>query len=490
MLESRKKRKASSDGANDSSEMTMTVGRYLKNERESQGQDLMQVAEMLCIHRSYLQAIEEGEIDQLPGPTYAVGFVRTYAEHLGLDGNKVAERFKEEAKVSKKRAQLVFPSPMPEGQIPSLAVLLIAAVLLLVAYSGWVFVSSPDDGIAGMVPALSDRFAAFVDHGEGKEKETTKAAPAATPAEKTTEAELDQAKQENSAPPSTASSGSDSAPPKPEAMDTTSSNSAPEAAVEKASAAAGRPVPESEKEPGSANTPTTSEVSSTAAVETKIARVVTTAENTAASAVAATAESVPAEAAKPASEIAQELPKELPVASETQSAAYTVAQDSGELKPDTVPAEVANLKRVADKVDLDGLNAAAPEVVAVATLGDSEGRSTDPAAPTALQPSEEDGPRVYGEASDGSRITIRAIVDSWVEVRDGEGELLLTRVLREGDQYHVPGRSGLTLATGNAGGLEFAVDGKKVPEIGLLGAVRRNVRLEAQSLKDGIASTR
>ena len=414
MLESRKKRKASSDDANGSREMAMTVGRYLKTERESQGQDLPQVAEMLCIHCSYLQAIEDGEIDQLPGPTYAVGFVRTYAEHLGLDGNKVAERFKEEGKVPKRRAQLVLPSPMPEGQIPSLAVLLIAAVLLLVAYVGWVFVSSPDGGIAEMVPAVSDRFAALVDDGKGKDEETAEAVPAAAPAEKTTMAVLNQAEQGNSAPPPTASSESDSSPPKPEVMDAESSELAPEAAAEIASATAEKMVAESETGPGSFNTPAISEASSTTA-----------------------AESEPPEAAKPASDIAQKPPKELPAASEIQSAA--------------------------------------PRVVA---------------AQTAFQPSEEDGPRVYGEANDGSRITIRAIVDSWVEVRDGEGEVLLTRVLREGDQYHVPDISGLALVTGNAGGLELEVDGEKVPKIGPLGAVRRNVRLEPQALKNGTASTR
>ncbi len=437
MLESRKKRKASSDDANGSREMAMTVGRYLKTERESQGQDLPQVAEMLCIHCSYLQAIEDGEIDQLPGPTYAVGFVRTYAEHLGLDGNKVAERFKEEGKVPKRRAQLVLPSPMPEGQIPSLAVLLIAAVLLLVAYVGWVFVSSPDGGIAEMVPAVSDRFAALVDDGKGKDEETAEAVPAAAPAEKTTMAVLNQAEQGNSAPPPTASSESDSSPPKPEVMDAESSELAPEAAAEIASATAEKFVAKSETEPGSFNTPAISEASSTAAAETKAASGAMPAENTAASAVAATAESEPAEAAKPASDIAQKPPKELPAASEIQSAA--------------------------------------PRVVA---------------AQTAFQPSEEDGPRVYGEANDGSRITIRAIVDSWVEVRDGEGEVLLTRVLREGDQYHVPDISGLALVTGNAGGLELEVDGEKVPKIGPLGAVRRNVRLEPQALKNGTASTR
>ena len=146
MLESLKKRKASSDDANDSREMAMTVGRYLKTERESQGQDLPQVAEMLRIHRSYLQAIEEGEIDQLPGPTYAVGFVRAYAEYLGLDRNNVAERFKEESKITKQHAQLILPSPLPEGQIPSLAVLLIAAVLLSVARKKQIELVIPESG--------------------------------------------------------------------------------------------------------------------------------------------------------------------------------------------------------------------------------------------------------------------------------------------------------------------------------------------------------
>jgi cytoskeleton protein RodZ len=65
---------------------------------------------------------------------------------------------------------------------------------------------------------------------------------------------------------------------------------------------------------------------------------------------------------------------------------------------------------------------------------------------------------------------------------------LLTRVLRKGDSYHVPGQTGLTLVTGNAGGLEFSVDGNVVPEIGLLGSVRRNVKLDADALMDGTAN--
>jgi len=45
----------------------------------------------------------------------------------------------------------------------------------------------------------------------------------------------------------------------------------------------------------------------------------------------------------------------------------------------------------------------------------------------------------------------------------------------------------LSLITGNAGALEILVDGAAVPSIGPVGAVRRNVVLEAEKLKDGSA---
>ena len=107
--------------------------------------------------------------------------------------------------------------------------------------------------------------------------------------------------------------------------------------------------------------------------------------------------------------------------------------------------------------------------------------------PSAPLPSSENEPRIFGQAGEGSRIKITALVDSWVEVRADDGELLLTRVLRKGDSYHVPRQTGLTLVTGNAGGLEFSVDGKVVPEIGPIGTVRRNVKLDPKALTDGTA---
>ena len=96
-------------------------------------------------------------------------------------------------------------------------------------------------------------------------------------------------------------------------------------------------------------------------------------------------------------------------------------------------------------------------------------------------------PRVFGLENAGARIIIRAITDSWVEIRDASGALLLTRVLRVGDAYRVPDRSGLSLVTGNAGGLEFIVDDEPVPALGPIGSVRRNVSLDPALLKSGQA---
>ena len=66
--------------------------------------------------------------------------------------------------------------------------------------------------------------------------------------------------------------------------------------------------------------------------------------------------------------------------------------------------------------------------------------------------------------SDPLVIELRAKSYSWIQVRDGD-ELLLTRLLREGEVYRVPNRAGLTLMTGNAGGLEVFVGGKLMPPV-------------------------
>ncbi len=81
-----------------------------------------------------------------------------------------------------------------------------------------------------------------------------------------------------------------------------------------------------------------------------------------------------------------------------------------------------------------------------------------------------------------ARVVIRAKQDSWVQIRDAKDQAILTRVLREGESYEVPNEAGLVLLTGNAGGLVISVDGKALPPLGAVGAVKRNVALDPEKL--------
>ena len=94
------------------------VGALLRASRVRIGEDLQDVAILLRIRYPYLEAIEGGRFEELPGKTYAVGFVRAYADHLGLDGEEVVRRFKAEAAGDEvSRTDLRFPTPIAEAMM-------------------------------------------------------------------------------------------------------------------------------------------------------------------------------------------------------------------------------------------------------------------------------------------------------------------------------------------------------------------------------------
>ena len=93
--------------------------------------------------------------------------------------------------------------------------------------------------------------------------------------------------------------------------------------------------------------------------------------------------------------------------------------------------------------------------------------------------------RPAGSEGGDSRIVIRANADSWIEIQDGDGSVLLRQILRTGDSFRVPNRPGLSLMTGNAGGIEISVDGKPGRRMGPTGFVRRNIPLDPDQLSSG-----
>lgn len=149
------------------------VGALLKATRTRLGQDLKQVSQALRIRQLFLQAIEDGRFDELPGPTYALGFVRSYADFLGLDSEEVVRRFRAESSSLPGHAELVFPAPASEKRLPSGAVVAAALAVCAVVYGGWYAFTAVRHPVAEAVPETAVQAA--------KEGENQRAAKEAEP---------------------------------------------------------------------------------------------------------------------------------------------------------------------------------------------------------------------------------------------------------------------------------------------------------------------
>ena len=62
-----------------------SVGSILREQRESQGRAIAEIAEELCITQRYLRAIEENDVASVPGLFFYKNFARQYAALLGVD---------------------------------------------------------------------------------------------------------------------------------------------------------------------------------------------------------------------------------------------------------------------------------------------------------------------------------------------------------------------------------------------------------------------
>lgn len=412
----------------DDGAVQQSVGKMLENRRAECGLDLRDVSNALRIRLPYLIAIEEGRLDELPGATYAIGFVRAYADHLGLDGPAVVESYKNETVALAEASRLVVPAPLPEGKVPNGTILLIALLALAAIYGGWVLLSSNDRLLAELVPALPDRFLALIGADDAA---SPKQAPATDPAQPTAA----------TAPPAE----------KP-AIETPR----PPAAAQPETQKTPKPSPPVDVDGAPPETPTMASERAAAA----------------------------SDAAPPTG-----------VAPDTEDAAEAAANGSvtdvvaAAPPPPETPATAAVEPSSPGTfvVERPSVASAAPQTNETAVPPATDLAPPVPPAPPAQSTGE---PRRYGAENTDARVVIQATDDSWVQIRNKEGKLLLTRVLRVGDSYWVPNLAGVVMRTGNAGGLDIRVDGESVPGLGPKGAIRHEVVLDAERLKAGTAISR
>lgn len=425
-------------------EREQTIGDELRIARERAGLSIDDVAAHLRFRPEFLKALEDGQTEDLPGIAYGIGYVRSYAAFLGMDGEAAITRFKASTGNIGSRTNLAFPSPAPEGKVPGLSLMLLALIVAGGAYGGWYFYSQEGQSLVEMVPAVPERLATLTEPSETTANSplpqssvpavvqppvsgqvatapapATEEAPSPLVAETETETQTDaETPHPIAVPAEVAASDAD----EPQAAETEGSPSVEPSAVEQVVDASN----------GVETTPPTPQIAST---ESSVESAPTT---------------------EPAEETAA-VPS-----TETASVPSTPSSDPAlQAVGGLTPGERTGSQQVAATTPSTSAIPSAPNLSSLISQSQAAVQATEEAT---------------------SRIVLRATGDSWVQVRDENGVAVMTRVLRKGDTYQVPEQEGLVLATGNAGALDILVDGNALASLGDFGQVVRNIPLDPEKL--------
>lgn len=97
------------------------IGNTLKQLRLQKGLTLEQVEQSIKIRLRYLEAIEEGDMSVLPGMVYARGFIKSYAEFLGINGQDLLDSQEGSSQVETSQASSMETLTRSERSKPEVA---------------------------------------------------------------------------------------------------------------------------------------------------------------------------------------------------------------------------------------------------------------------------------------------------------------------------------------------------------------------------------
>jgi cytoskeleton protein RodZ len=131
---------AGTDGYN--RQFVFEIGNSLREARLRQGLDLARAEDDTKIRAKYLQALEDERFEILPAETYVKGFLRTYAEYLGLDGQIYVDEFNSRFVSAEEPVAATAPKRRPRQRasessfvVVALAGIVAVAVLVVVAFA-------------------------------------------------------------------------------------------------------------------------------------------------------------------------------------------------------------------------------------------------------------------------------------------------------------------------------------------------------------------
>ena len=445
------------------------VGALLRAARLRRGENLRQVSDVLKIRHNYLESIENGRFDDLPGAIYSTGFIRAYSEYLGLDGEKLVSKLKAKGDGLKDNTKLAFPAIIPEDGVPGGLVVLIGLLITVLGYCTWYWFSSPDVFVAGNLTTIPKVATVKVETTSTKPPAAVASSAVAATAKVPSQnrQNLERRTEVNATAQASLKAtqeglGSATAPETPKTLSRETISSEPSRRIEGIVLV----------EPNKVISPTVrratdldvpqkypSGVQQIPKDETTEDRLVIGSANN---------------AFTPSSIEEAKAPKELTrnvVNDETLTPSRTTKPNPVQAAfDDSAPDTLSKLPKRTNT-----------EVAALSVL-DEKPREVNKIITPNLH---ED---VKLDLKNTSRITITARNTSWIQLREiRTNRMILSKVLKKNESYQIPDRPGLSIMTGNAGALEITVDGEIVPQVGKLGDVRRKILMEVESLKSGQA---
>jgi cytoskeleton protein RodZ len=417
------------------------VGALLRRRREELQQDIEDVSQQLRIRSTYIRAIEEGRFQELPGTAYAVGFVRAYADYLGLDGGHVVGDYRDELARRSRQNDLVWPTEGSESRFPGGAILVVCMLLGLFIYGGWYYATQSGGAGIKLIGQVPEYIKKATGVGETTESGEAPAEPART-----------EAQAETTTPPQISGQA---APQAPAASPVQPAPAPAMTAAEAPSAATPAPAPSA---PAVVVAPGTTNV---------------------APSIVGTTQAQPAQAPSAQSPSDQSASQASAAPAQVQVQQSALAQT-----PQSAPAGTPPGSGSAGASNAAPAAPTPPSPPDTATQTAEAPAAAVPPSPAAVPPSPAAEP---ASVPPPAKVVIRANRDAWIEIRNKDDSVLLQKVLRQGESYNVPDQKGLIMTTGNAGGIVIELEGKPLQSLGSLGVVKRGIKLDPPALADGSA---
>ena len=421
------------------------IGAELSGARIAQGMQIAEVAQLLRISKHYLKDIEAGSFDQLPGPTYVSGYLRSYARVVGLDAVALTNRYRELLNGETAAIHYKFPVDSQHPQRSGAMVASIIVMFAIVGYGGWYAMGKPD------LTGWTGNDEAVVANNVVEEAASKGGTPAAI---------------------ISADSGLDVA-------DVDAFTGALETDGETGADVASTSLVEDDAqalraEGGTADLAATAIPESPTFAETGLSADPGSVD------LADSTQTDPGQTGSGQTDSGQTDSGQ--TVSDQTDGAINLQADAALQSSQTPVTQTASLAE-SDPAAPTSSTGSAEDTPAVADASAVLPNTITPAQDLDSE-SSLSGVAYAGQPDMATEITIRATGTSWVEIIRNNGEEVMTRLMRDGDIFTIDGRERLYLSTGNAGGIELVFSDGLTKSVGEKGEILRDLPLDAERLRN------